>query len=723
MALIDCPTLQDSTNQLWEQMKGLRFQLRESVSVTVLEYRDCTSYLLRNVFDQKQFRLSKGVFELLEIMDGQRTLEQICEPSLSTNCLSSTKKHEILTALTQLQAEGLLSSDVPRALDSLVEQQQLQRRRHRLAGWMRLLSPRFALWDPERFLARSFPWIAWLFQPMFFFIWLGVIVYAGSQALMHSSALIIYGAQRFDDPRQWLIMICAYPLIKGLHEMGHCYATKAGGGAISEMGITLLVLLPVPYVDASAASMFADKYQRILVSAAGIMVELFLASLALFFWLNSNEGVPRDAAFAVMLLGGISTLLFNGNPLLRFDGYYILTDAIGIPNLSTRASRYYAYVFKRYLLRVPNEKSRSTTPRECRWFVFYGAAATLYRISISLGIALFLIVTIPVLGMLMATWLLAIQLLWPLGRQLHYLLFSESLSGRRILILGTISGVLSTIFGTLALASFPSSSVVDGVVLLPKEAVVRANVEGFLEKQKATDHEPVKRGEILFVLSNPELKADIAVLEARVREIQARRDLLGFNEQVLREIHGERLAQAQADLAQLRQRESELTVRSPSAGTLQVPLGSSRIGRFIHQGDMLGYLADRNGIVIRVVAAQKDAGRIREDNSDITVHLADRTSSVLTGRLLGEVPLASERLPSAALGSQSGGAIQVDARDELGVTALEGVFAFDVAIPFDARGQFAGSRASVRFQHPSSPLLQRWYYSLLQLLRKQISMN
>ena len=701
-------------------MLGLKFRLCDSVTVDALGYAGSSSYLLVSAFNRQQLRLGEGVYQLLNKMDGQRTLAQICAQFVNAEDLTEQRQHEILSVLTRLQAAGMLASDVPRDVESLVKQQRIERQRKKHSRWMRLLSPKFNLVDPDAFLSRSFPWLAWLFRPLFLFAWVAICLYAGAQALMHWDALTLYGVQRLDDPKQWILLLCVYPLVKALHELGHCYAAKSGGAAVNEMGLTLLVLLPVPYVDASAASRIADKYRRILVGAAGIMVELLLASLALLVWQISDDGLIRDIAFSIMLIGGVSSLLFNGNPLLRFDGYYVLADAIEIPNLSSRAAQFYQYIFRRYLLGVNTEKPPLASRRERRWFIGFGAAAWFYRLLVSVGIAIFLIVTIPVMGLLMASWLLAVQILMPLWRQLHYFFCSPALAGRRLRSGVALVAGVGAIFALLALVSFPSSTVVDGVVLLPDHAVVRAKVDGFLHSQPVADETPVNSGDVLFVLSNAALKADIEVLRNRVVELETRLDLLSYDERLAREIHAERLAEAKEDLEQQQQREAELIVRSPSEGKMQHAFTGNHEGQYVHQGDMLAYISDQSDIVIRVVATQHDAKQILEGSKNIEVRLADRSGLNLTAKLLGEVPLASDQLPSAALGSRTGGNIQVDARDERGLTALERVFAFDVAIPYGNYGRYVGSRAFVRFEHISSALLPRWFDSVQNIIDKKI---
>jgi len=705
---------------LWERMAGLRLHLSDTVSVHEHRYRGRCWYLLRDTLGKQQFRLSQGVYRLVARLDGRQTLAEAYDRFTAGREIQADARPELLTTLTQLHAAGLLATDSLKDVGPLIAQQRQQRGRRNLARWLRLLSPRMPLIDPDRFLTRALPWVEWFFHPAALVIWLLVAGGAGLQALMHWDALALYGAQRLDDPQSWLLLVCLYPLVKGLHELGHGFAAKSGGAEVNEMGITLLVFLPVPYVDASAASVLESKYLRMLVGAAGILVELLLAALAMFVWLQVSDGLLREAAFAVMLIGGVSTLLFNGNPLLRFDGYYVFSDALEIPNLATRATRYYGYLARRYLLGLVAERAPNTARGERRWLLFFGAASTLYRLSISIGIALFLIAVVPTLGIVMAAWLLMAQVVLPIGRQLNFLLFSPVLGGRRVRALVTVGGLITTGLILLALVPVPSSTKVDAVVLLPEQAIVRAGVDGFLDRELVAHGSAVRRGDVLFVLRNRQLDADIAVLEARVEELGARHDALAFDDRLARDIHAERLHEMRRELLELQGRREALTVLSPGDGLLQVPHTGDRQGRLVSQGDLLAYIADESDARVRAVAIQEDAARIREAVDHIRVRPAGIGAAVVEGRLLQEVPAASDTLPSAVLGSRGGGSIQVDARDEKGLKTLHKVFAFDIAVPFTAATQYVGSRAYVRFEHPARPLLARWYDSARRLLMEQL---
>ncbi len=704
---------------LWERLSELRLRLRDTVTVDALTYRGHTWYLLRDTLSGQQFRLDQAAYDVVAELDGRRTLAQAWA-GLPASTERADQQEDMCSVLLQLQGAGMLDVASVADAQALIARQRRQRRQRVLSRWLRLLSPRLSLVDPDDFLLRSLPLAAWFFHPLALLAWGLSALTAGAMALMHWSDLAVYGAQRLDDPRGWLLLIAMYPLVKAIHELGHGYAARRAGATVNDMGITLLVFVPVPFVDASAASAVANKYQRMLVGAAGILVEILLAALAMFAWLQLDDGLLREAAFSVMLIGGISTLLFNGNPLLRFDGYYVFSDAIEIPNLATRASRYYGYLVRRYLLGVDGERSPVSAAGERRWFLFYGAASTVYRFAIMIGIALFLIATIPTLGVLLAAWLVVAQLLLPLGRQIHYLLTNPALQGRRLRATAVVAGLLSSLFLVLGLVPFPSSTQVDGIVLLPEKALVRAEVEGFLDRQLVDNGSRVSRGRVLFELHNPTLETDLAVLRARIAELEARRDATGLEDRVSREIQAERLAELRTELRDLEQRHAALVLRAPSDGVLRAAALGDPVGRLVNQGDLLGHVAAAVHGRVRVVAPQAEATRIREIVETVSVRLAESGGEVLEGRLLGEVPAASDLLPSAALGSRAGGSISVDARDPQGLKTLQQVFTFDVAVPFTPALQYIGSRAYVRLEHASLPLLARWYDSVRRLVMSEI---
>src|SRR5690606_20540021 len=172
--------------------------------------------------------------------------------------------------------------------------------------------------------------------------------YAVLQAGNHWQELTVGQLDRVVSPGNLLLLWLTYPFFKILHELGHGLFTKVWGGQVNECGVVIVAGTPLPYVDASAATGFHTKRQRLMVSAAGMAVELFLAALALLLWVQLSDGFARSFLYNIIIIGSVSTLFFNGNPLMRFDGYHLLTDAFDLPNLATRANQQVSYLIRRY---------------------------------------------------------------------------------------------------------------------------------------------------------------------------------------------------------------------------------------------------------------------------------------------------------------------------------------------------------------------------------------
>ena len=482
------------------------------------------------------------------------------------------------------------------------------------------------------------------------------------------------------------------------------------------MELILRVFVPVPYVDASAASAFSDKHRRMAVGAAGILVELALAASAFLLWLVLQPGLARDITLDVMFIGGISTLLFNGNPLLRFDGYYILADAVEIPNLGPRASRYLGYLTRRYLFGMPTAHAPVTGRGERGWFVVYGLASVLYRLTISLAIALYVAGKWFLVGTILAVWVLVGQIFYPLVRFSVAVARDAGLQGRRLRTALVSALGVAAAFGLALGVPVPASTRAEGVMRVPEEALVRAPEDGFVARVLQPDGTPVTLGDPLFELTDPLLRARITALRWHVRELQARRDATLLSDRARTGIIEEDLDEARAELTETEARRRALRVASSRNGTFLVPGIQDLPGRFVRRGELLGYVTDRTEVTARVVVPEAASDRIRRNTVRIAARLVSRPATVVEARLLREVPLASDRLPSRLLGSQAGGGIAVDARDQHGLKTLGPVFQFDLALPPGRHGDYPGSRLIVRFEHGKETLARKGYRALRQAL-------
>jgi putative peptide zinc metalloprotease protein len=202
------------------------------------------------------------------------------------------------------------------------------------------------------------------------------------------------------------------------------------------MGVMFLVFFPLPYVDASSAWAFRNRWHRAVVGMSGVMAELSAAAIAAIIWSNTSTGTLHIIAYNVMFIASVSTLLFNGNPLLRFDAYYVLSDLLEIPNLGQRSRSYLYYLVKRYFWGLKRAQNPAYTFGESIWFVFYGLASTAYRLFICVRILLFLNDRLPeelfVLVPLLAFSAIVAWILIPVGKFLQFLATGAELARRRV---------------------------------------------------------------------------------------------------------------------------------------------------------------------------------------------------------------------------------------------------------------------------------------------------
>lgn len=703
----------------WYRVAGLKPRIRSHARIHRHAYRGKIWFVLQDQAAGRSHRFSPAAHHFIGLMDGERTVQQIWEATSLHLGDAAPAQEEVIRLLGQLHSADALLCDVPPDSMEVFRRHQ----RHERMQWrQRLWTPlalRFPLIDPDRFLERTMPLVRPLFGWSGLLLWLAVVGTGFVLAVSHWTDLTENVVDRVLAPQNLLLLWLVYPAVKALHELGHAYATKRWGGEVHEIGIMLLVLVPVPYVDASASWGFRNKHQRMVVGAAGIAVELFLGSLALFVWLSVEAGAVRAVAYNVMLISGISTLLFNGNPLLRFDGYYVLSDAIEIPNLGTRANKYLGYLFQRHLCAVKDADNPAETPGERVWMVFYGIAAIIYRLFIMFVIITFIAGKFFVIGVLLAIWALATQIVVPFSKSLSHLATSPALRRQRGRVMGTSALVALAVFGLLFVAPAPSWTRAEGVVWVPEEAQVRAGTEGFVERLLAPADSSVVRGQPLIEAQDPFLLTRVALLKAQLQELTAQYDALVLEDRVQAAMVREEMASVSANLQRAREREAELVIRSPADGRFVAPNAADLPGRFLTKGQLVAYVVEPKALMARVAVGQNDIAQVRERTRGVEVMLAAWGAEPVAARINREVPGASQQLPTAALGSAGGGPFAIDPRDSKGITALGRVFQLELALPDVVRSPYLGARVYVRFDHGFEPIGFQIYRVLRQLFLRQ----
>ena len=693
----------------WYRVAGLKPRLRSHAQIHRHFYRGQLWYVIQNHATGRFHRFSPEAYLIIGLLDGKLTLDEIWRIAAERLGDDIPTQEEVINLLTQLHRADMLQSDSLPATEELQTRDVKQTRQRRLQTLRSPLAIRIPLLDPEGFLAALAPLFSPLFSVAGLIMWLAVVGWAMFQAAGHWSELTENISDRVLAMHNLLLLWLTFPVVKALHELGHGFAVKRWGGEVHEMGIMLLVFMPVPYVDASAASAFREKSQRMIVGAAGMLVEVFIAAIALLVWLEVEPGLVRACAFNVMLIAGVSTVLFNGNPLLRFDGYYILSDGLEIPNLGIRANQYLGYLIQRYAFGVRDLPSPVFARGEGRWFFFYAIVSFCYRMMVFAGIIWVIAGKYFIVGVLLAIWAILLTLVIPLLKHADFLLRSPRLHRKRARAVLSSGAFFAAALGGLLLIPVTSGTVVEGVIWAPEKSLVRATAEGFVTQVVATPGELVHEHQVLVQSEDPGLPAQVRVLKAQLTELRARYDAEILEDRAQAQITGEDIEHITGMLARAEERRRELTVRSPTAGVFVLSDARDMPGRFVHRGEVLGYVMDYSAITARVVVPQDDADLVRQQPRSVEVRLADRLEHVIPALIRRKVPAASNELPSPALSIAGGGRIATRPDAQHPNTAMEKFFQIDLELKTNLVVNVIGERVYVRLLRDPEPLALQWY--------------
>jgi putative peptide zinc metalloprotease protein len=706
----------------WHRVAGLKPRLRAHVRLHRQTFRGGVWHIVQDSQTGRFHRLSVPAHHIVCLMDGRRTVDEIWKAAADRFGAEQPTQEDIVRLLAMLHGADLIAGDIPPHMDELASRAEKTARRDLLGRIKNPLALRFTLFDPDRFLS----FVAPLFRPLFtvwgFIAWAVLVMAGGIVAAINWQAMTGAALENAVTAENVVLMLLIFPIIKAIHELGHASAAKAWGGEVHECGVMMLVLMPVPYVDASSSSAFGEKWRRAVVGGAGIMVELALAAVAVFVWVLAEPGLVRAVAFNVALLGSVSTLLFNGNPLLRFDGYYVLCDLVEIPNLAQRANKYVFHLIQRFGFGVSGLETPVTGRGEAGWFVVYGVAAFFYRMVVTLGIALFIATQFFFVGVALAILSIASTLVWPVLKGIRYLLVDPRLAARRKRAIGLSALGAGAIAAVLLAIPVPYATMADGVVWAgDDEATVRVRSEGVVTEVASEGVKIVETGAVLARLDDPILAARAVLAERQLEELQVRLDSVSISDRVAASILREQIAQSEGQLADMRRSLAELVVVSPRSGRFQPVEAQDLPGRFQRKGDVIGYVTAFDGLIVRSIVPQTDIDLVRRNTIATQVRLPIDAGRTLEASIARHVPAAVSELPHGALSTRGGGHFVIDPRRPEKLQPLESVFQVDVRaqdLPAAAR---LGMRAHVRFEHPPEAIGWRYFRTIRQVFLRQFN--
>jgi putative peptide zinc metalloprotease protein len=415
-----------------------------------------------------------------------------------------------------------------------------------------------------------------------------------------------------------------------------------------------------------------------------------------------------------MFVCSVSTLLYNANPLLTFDGYYVLCDALDLPNLGTRSRRYWLGLLQRAVFGGARVAAMDVAPGEGKWLFLYAPLSAVYRILLSGGIVLWVGHFSLLLGTLIACYVAVSVLLLPLLRLVRGVLGADAVASAGWRARGVLTAAALMLVLLVLVLPLPFRTAAWGVVWLPEQARARTQTEGFVAEFAARDGEQVVPGQLLLTLDDPALLAQHEKLSGELQQLRAERfDAMARDTLVVLNLQ-EELQRVQGDLERVQQRMANLEVRAQVAGTLVSPKQLDLLGSFVKRGATLGYVLDRGRVAVRVAVPERDAALIRESHVGVQVRLADALGQTQVAELVRDLPAAGFELPGAALGDRGGGPYATDPSDKEGLRSLEPVVLIDLSVPGRALDR-DGGRVWVLFDHGAQPLAEQAYRRLRQL--------
>ncbi len=611
------PERHSTFHEQWYQVENLTPALRPEVNIRRQTFWGVPWYIISEPDNNAHFRLARGGYVFVSMLDGLRTVQEIWEICQDAADDAALTQGEAIALLGRLHSAGLLILDLPADTDSLLRRQQERRLKtlgNTLASFLFLRIP---IWTPDAFFTRWRPIGGLAFRPGGFLLWL-LLFFLAARALVLNWAAFAAEARQTLDPANLAWIYAVVILAKIVHECGHAFACKhftardGLAGDVHSLGLMFLLFAPVPYIDVSSGVQIRSRWSRAAIGLAGVYCELFLAFTAALIWAGTDEGAGLHLlARNCVLITSVTTLLFNVNPLLRFDGYFVLSDLLAMPNLYQRSQAYLVYCLKRFLLGVTKAATVVRERHERVFYPIYATAAFFYRLAITVSIFLVLENKFAALGALLAGGLFLLWFGLPAVKGLAYLFTGAELAGQRERALGRFFLLAAVLAFLLLGLPVESAVVVEGVVESRERSAVFAEVEGTLTAFAPTD-QPVKKGQSpVIAIDNPGLSAELerlkltaAVARAKFEESKGRGDA---NAAGLYALEYQAARQQQAILSV---KAAKRNIVAPVSGVWVAPDLTRRTGKWIGQGDLLGSIYSPENLRLRVAVDQFDAARL-----------------------------------------------------------------------------------------------------------------
>jgi putative peptide zinc metalloprotease protein len=712
-------------------------QMRRDLVVRRQRWQGREYWTVKDPLKLKYYRFENEEFAILSLLDGQTSSDVIRERFEREFAPQRLSAAQLQRLLTMLHRSNLLVADSLGQGSELLARDRANQRRTWLAGIANFLAIRFRGGDPDRLLSWLNGRLGWIFS----------LPAAAGAALLILAALLLVAAefdafqsrlptfQAFFAAHNWAWIAITLCLTKVLHEFGHGLACKRFGGECHEMGVMLLVLTPCLYCNVSDAWMIPSKWRRAGIGAAGMYVELVLASVATFLWWLSEPGLFNHLCLNVMFVSSVSTLVFNANPLMRFDGYYILADLLEIPNLRQKSAAVIQRKLGKWLLGL-RERPDPFLPARRRWlFAAYCLGSSVYGWLVSLSIFWFCYRVLEpyglkVVGQLLGIAMIGSLLIVPLVRLMRFF-FQPARSQdvnkmRAIVSLSAIAAVMA------AAVCVPLPYYIAATFEIQPQGAASVYVEvpgelhevGLRGGMVAAGQPIAQLADADARLTAQRLRSQRADLLARIQSIRQRAHTDDSALLELTQVE-EALAALDKQIARLDEDLAKLTIRSPAAGVVVPPpsrppqergrlrlaswsgrpLDACNVGAYFEASTLVCRIAQPGKLEAILAIEQEELDFVRPEQQ-VELLIASRPGEKLPGRIDHIAEQNMETAP-ARLAARAGG--QLTTRTDQSGSERPLSVVYQASVPLDdPTGQIpVGGTGLARIHAGYQPLWQR----------------
>lgn len=694
-------------------------RLRPGLRFTPVGEHNQAHYIVEDTARHVYYRIGLEEYLLLAHLNRSSSLEELLQKAAATSDVALAPE-QAMTVLKWAAAKQLLQTDSPKTLNALLGQEK-QLQAMRALNRMNLVSFKIPLGNPDPLLQKISPWLRPLTGPFFGLLWIVAALFAMGTLFSHWQEFHA-GSTGFFSPTNLFLLWLIWLGLKILHELFHALVCYRYGGRVHEAGILFILFMPFTYVNATSSWKFPSRWQRIHVAIAGMFIELAVAWTALIIWAKNPDTTAGLIAHRTVIVAGISSLLFNANPLMRFDGYYILSDLVDIPNLYQLGLQSTKELWARLLLNI-KAPSVITSAQQAHWLFIriYGVLVFLWRILIFASLGYMASKLFGGLGTLIS--LLAV-LVW-ISSPIHDFIarlpaYREQNPQvlRNLLLRTSIMICLSTIL--LATVGWKRSIRAPAVVEYEQQYRVKAGAGGFVSTILVKDGDRISAGQKLMILEDPDRVATLHVAELELQQTRVK-IRIAYNRgqlpamQILRQ-------QEKALITKLKQQQDEfaaLTVTAPGSGTVIAEGLDQLMGTYMKKGNEILWIVNPEQKQMVASVAQDDIDQMRDlVGKNVTIDMRDSGLGLFTGRVKRITPTASTELTHPGLAAKYGGSIDVlqktvgrkdsSMREQIQFEFFEPRFSMEITVPGEfVRRLWSGQLAYVLARGPRITLRRK----------------